>query len=223
MQIYKLMLHGKGILVNLVTSICEALKVLQQFELVHGELTPENILVEFNDYNSILENIRIIDFGSSFHHSQLGRISSFTPEYMPPEINECMDDGSLLDQANIEDLIENSYPWSIDVWSLGIMLLEIVSGFPIWMPSECCARLAGGCSQGGAGLLGLDRAKRSFGRIAELQRQISRDLPSTLEQHSLYDIAKDPQFEDLLQQLLHPDPKKRPSPFAILQHGFCRF
>lgn len=84
--VYNLLLQSKGILVNLITYICEALQVLQQFELIHCDLTPENILVEFNEYNTILETIKIVDFGSSLHHRQLDRICSFTPEYMPPEI-----------------------------------------------------------------------------------------------------------------------------------------
>lgn len=24
-------------------------------------------------------------------------------------------------------------PWSIDIWSLGVIILELIVGFPIWM------------------------------------------------------------------------------------------
>ena len=75
MQIQYLLLSGRGILVNLITSIAETLYVLQKFELIHADLTPENILIEFNEYNTILETIRIVDFGSSLHHNNINRIT----------------------------------------------------------------------------------------------------------------------------------------------------
>ena len=31
------------------------------------------------------------------------------------------------------NLVRRLEPWSIDIWSLGVILLEIVIGFPIWM------------------------------------------------------------------------------------------
>jgi serine/threonine protein kinase len=34
-------------------------------------------------------------------------------------------------------LIERSERWSVDIWALGIMLIEIISGFPIWLPMKC--------------------------------------------------------------------------------------
>ncbi len=31
------------------------------------------------------------------------------------------------------DIIHKLSPWSIDVWSLGAILIEIVTGFPLWL------------------------------------------------------------------------------------------
>jgi len=47
-----------------------------------------------------------------------------TPEYLPPEI--------LLDNKKI---ITKSH--SIDIWSLGIIILEILTGIPVWMSFKC--------------------------------------------------------------------------------------
>ena len=33
--------------------------------------------------------------------------------------------------------MEKSYVWSADVWALGVMLIEIVSGVPLWLPLKC--------------------------------------------------------------------------------------
>jgi len=35
------------------------------------------------------------------------------------------------------ELYNNSTPWSIDVWSLGVLLVEIISGFPTDMEYKC--------------------------------------------------------------------------------------
>jgi serine/threonine protein kinase len=42
-----------------------------------------------------------------------------TPEYLPPEV--------LLKKKG------QNHPWSLDVWSLGIILIEMVISFPVYM------------------------------------------------------------------------------------------
>ena len=97
-------------------------------------------MVEFNEYNIILETIRIVGFSSSVHHSQVDRLTQFLPEYMPPEFlqyydSSCADKHKCCndDSFRTDTFVEESNSWSIDVWSLGIIMLEIVHGFPIWM------------------------------------------------------------------------------------------
>jgi serine/threonine protein kinase len=34
-------------------------------------------------------------------------------------------------------VLASAKPWSFDVWSLGIIVLEIVTGFPVWMSLKC--------------------------------------------------------------------------------------
>ena len=62
-----------------------------------------------------------------------------TPEYLPPEVLEYsefrMMNKASFNQKN-QDLMnikKRLKPWSIDIWSLGVILLELVIGFPIWM------------------------------------------------------------------------------------------
>jgi len=40
-------------------------------------------------------------------------------------------------------LSEISHPWSIDVWSLGAIILEIITGVPLWMSLKCRVELYG--------------------------------------------------------------------------------
>jgi serine/threonine protein kinase len=62
-----------------------------------------------------------------------------TPEYLPPEILDFVDfrmmnmsgyNEKLQSQLNIHKKL---WQWSIDIWSFGVIILEILIGFPIWM------------------------------------------------------------------------------------------
>lgn len=57
-----------------------------------------------------------------------------TPEYMCPELLNFI----LIENGQpkvLSHTLDKTYdkPWVIDVWSLGCVLLEIISGIPLWM------------------------------------------------------------------------------------------
>jgi len=60
-----------------------------------------------------------------------------TPEYMCPELLDFIiqENGS---KRTLPTNLDNTYnrPWVIDIWGLGCVLLEIVSGLPLWMSLE---------------------------------------------------------------------------------------
>jgi len=39
--------------------------------------------------------------------------------------------------SQIEMLKKNVNPWSIDIWSLGAVLVEILTGIPHWLGYKC--------------------------------------------------------------------------------------
>lgn len=43
------------IIQELIREVCNFLQVMVQFRYVHGGLSPENILVEFNEYKTMIE------------------------------------------------------------------------------------------------------------------------------------------------------------------------
>jgi len=47
-----------------------------------------------------------------------------TPEYLPPEMH-----------TNKKNIISSCH--STDIWSLGVVILEILSGIPVWMTFKC--------------------------------------------------------------------------------------
>jgi serine/threonine protein kinase len=85
----------------------------------------------------VLEDIQIAGFGKSFKFDDLRKIRSSNPEYLPPEILEFIQRRQSDPYASCEEIISKSYPWSIDIWSLGVILLEIASGYPIWISNKC--------------------------------------------------------------------------------------
>ena len=92
----------------------EALRMLKSHDIIHCDLKPENILLV--DSNKSL--VKLIDFGSScFSHEKIYTYiqSRF---YRAPEV-----------------MLAISYTPAIDMWSLGCILAELATGFPIF-PGE---------------------------------------------------------------------------------------
>jgi serine/threonine protein kinase len=73
---YLLLQQDPSSLVDLVSQICEFLKVLSQFRLVHANLRPKNILCEFDGNKSVLEDIQISGFSNCFKFDDLKKIRS---------------------------------------------------------------------------------------------------------------------------------------------------
>lgn len=78
-------------------------------------------MVRFDEFN--IKELKITDLGSAHSNKQDNFGISGTPEYIPPEI--------LLNKNNI------STDYSSDVWSVGVILLEFLSGIPVWMNFRC--------------------------------------------------------------------------------------
>jgi len=87
--------------------VCGAVNLIHENNLIHRDLKPENILVCEN------EMLKICDFGWCVELS-VGNRSTFcgTYEYMAPEI-----------------IREKPYDHGIDVWSLGVLLYELLHGY----------------------------------------------------------------------------------------------
>ena len=81
--------------------------------IVHRDLKLENILVEKSDKDNDLV-IKLIDFGaSSFFKKNLNlSLKIGTPYYIAPEV------------------LDKSYNYKCDLWSLGVIMYILLSGFP---------------------------------------------------------------------------------------------
>ena len=55
-----------------------------------------------------------------------------TPEYLPPEIQQYLSRKfTTLQNFQIDDF--SQCPYIFDIWSLGSIIIEILSGFPLWL------------------------------------------------------------------------------------------
>lgn len=120
----------------LIRSLLQAISFISSNGIVHSDFKPENILVEYEgntDKDFRITSVKVIDFGSAFYATNPSSFNSNTPEYMCPEITELLELTSYHKEKAkfLYDLVD--HPWVVDVWSLGITLLELVVSCPIWM------------------------------------------------------------------------------------------
>jgi serine/threonine protein kinase len=64
--------------------MAESLDVLSYYNLVHADIKPENILVDFD--GTKIKSLKLIDFGSAFSYKNATNITASTPEYLAPEV-----------------------------------------------------------------------------------------------------------------------------------------
>ena len=69
--------------------MAEVYQVLSMYKIVHADIKPDNILVQYNGKE--IQSIKLIDFGSSFSFENPSNIQASTPEYLAPEVLEYLD------------------------------------------------------------------------------------------------------------------------------------
>ena len=91
--------------------IFQSVNYCHKNHIMHRDLKPENIMLEENkDYSQI----KIIDFGLSrhFENDEIIHQAIGTPDYMAPEV------------------MNRQYNEKCDIWSCGVILYILLSGFP---------------------------------------------------------------------------------------------
>jgi len=78
---------------------------LHKNSIIHRDLKPENLLLDKKG------NIKLCDFGWSSREQDVRNTFCGTLDYMAPEMLE-----------------KGKYDYHVDIWSLGVLLFELVHG-----------------------------------------------------------------------------------------------
>uniref|UniRef100_A0A8C2HK90 dual-specificity kinase n=1 Tax=Cyprinus carpio TaxID=7962 RepID=A0A8C2HK90_CYPCA len=206
-------------------SILQCLDSLHKNRIIHCDLKPENILLKQQGRSGI----KVIDFGSSCYEHQ--RVYTYIQSrfYRAPEV-----------------ILGARYGMPIDMWSLGCILAELLTGYPL-LPGEdegdqlaCVIELLGMPSQ-----KLLDSSKRAKNFISSKgypryctvtslpdgsvvlnggrsRRGKLRGPPGSRDWMTALKGCDDPLFLDFLKQCLEWDPSLRMTPSQALRHPWLR-
>jgi len=223
----------RGVSLNLIRKFARqvisglAFLALPNINIIHCDLKPENILLRHPKRSSI----KVIDFGSSCRGNEIVYSYIQSRFYRSPEV-----------------LLGLPYRVSIDMWSLGCILVEMHTGEPLFSGQDELDQMGKICEVLGLPpepmLVSSTKAKKFFsvvnGRQYKLKRNGrpevspgSRSLSSIIgvetfgpagrrkgePGHSVQDYLK---FKDLIDKLLEYNPQTRISPYTALQHPFFR-
>ncbi|XP_045061106.1 dual specificity tyrosine-phosphorylation-regulated kinase 4 isoform X3 [Coregonus clupeaformis] len=189
-------------------SLLKCLQMLHKEKIIHCDLKPENILLSQKGQG----NIKVVDFGSSCYEQQ--RVYTYIQSrfYRSPEV-----------------ILGHPYSMAIDMWSLGCIMAELYTGFPLFPGESEVEQIA--CIMEVLGMPPNDFVQTASRRRlffdskgnprnitnskGRKRRPNSKDLASILK-------TNDPLFLDFLQHCLTWDPTKRMTPDEAMQHEWIQ-
>ncbi|XP_017962719.2 dual specificity tyrosine-phosphorylation-regulated kinase 2 [Drosophila navojoa] len=206
-------------------SLLQCLDALYKNEIIHCDMKPENVLLKQQGRSGI----KVIDFGSSCFESQ--RVYTYIQSrfYRAPEV-----------------ILGAKYGRAIDMWSLGCILAELLSGHALF-PGEnesdqlaCIIEVLGMPSK--TLLANAKRAKTFFspkgypryctvrtmpdGMVVlvggQSRRGKPRGPPCSKSLSKALDGCKDPLFLNFIRGCLEWDTEKRLTPSEALKHPWLR-
>ncbi|XP_063303111.1 dual specificity tyrosine-phosphorylation-regulated kinase 2-like [Pelobates fuscus] len=210
---------------KIARSILQCLNSLHKNRIIHCDLKPDNILLKQHTSS----DVKVIDFGSSCYNYQALSTYIQTRYYRAPEV-----------------ILGGNCAMPIDMWSLGCVLAEILTGYPLILGADegdqlvCMMELLGMPPEN---LLNSSkRARKFFTSVGHprycLRRCLSDGLvllkgkhsrkgnfrgpPGSREFVSALMGCEDPLFLDFLKQCLEWDPELRMTPSQALQHPWLR-
>lgn len=109
-----------------------ALQHLHKFGIMHRDIKPENIYITKDN------NFKLGDFGCSNYRRQRRRTFCGTLDYMSPEMVTC---GGKIDGYSL------GYDERTDIWSIGILLYELINGYSPFKDRDQSLQMKKICSE----------------------------------------------------------------------------
>ena len=115
-----------------------------------------------------------------------------------------------------------------DIWMLGILLLEIATGCPIWIDKKCILIGANGQKEPllGRGIFGIEAQNKSTATyirsLLYQQEQVVQKVKVNLKRCETYGLAQNDEFMDLMTRMLAIKPEDRITPKDIINHPYCK-
>uniref|UniRef100_A0A3P8RQS0 dual-specificity kinase n=1 Tax=Amphiprion percula TaxID=161767 RepID=A0A3P8RQS0_AMPPE len=185
-------------------ALLRCLQMLHREKIIHCDLKPENILLSQKGPG----NIKVVDFGSSCYEQQ--RVYTYIQSrfYRSPEV-----------------ILGHPYSMAIDMWSLGCILAELYTGYPLFPGESEVEQIA--CIMEVLGMPPNDFVQSASRRRlffdskgnprnitnskGKKRRPNSKELSAALK-------TNDALFLDFIKCCLTWDPTKRMTPDEGLQH-----
>lgn len=202
----------QGFSLNLIrrfaNSLLKCLRLLQKENIIHCDLKPENVLLQQRGSCSI----KVIDFGSSCYSNQ--RVYTYIQSrfYRSPEV-----------------ILGLTYGTPIDMWSLGCILAELYTGYPLFPGENEAEQLA--CLMEVIGAPGEEiicnaTRKRLFfdsrGNPRCLTNTKGRKRRPGSKNIAIALRCNDTPFIDFISRCLEWNPKKRMTPDEALRHEWIQ-
>ncbi|GAA5898348.1 hypothetical protein JCM8208_006953 [Rhodotorula glutinis] len=186
--------------------ILGSLSLLRHHRVIHCDLKPENILLK----HPAKSGIKVIDFGSSCFENEKVYTYIQSRFYRSPEV-----------------ILGSNYTMAIDIWSLGCILAEMYTGYPIF-PGEneqeqlaCIMEIMGVPDKY---LVDRSSRKRLFFDSTGAPRPVvnSKGRRRRPASKSLAAVLKcdDDLFVDFIAKCLAWDPERRLKPDQAMRHPF---
>ncbi len=100
-----------NLLKSIIFQIVQGLKYMKNHHIIHCDMKPENVIFTDDSY----QKVKIIDFGSSCTDSKSGFSYVQSRYYRAPEV-----------------VLGLPYSHGVDMWSLGCIVYELITGKPIF-------------------------------------------------------------------------------------------
>jgi len=186
--------------------LLSSLLLLKQHKVIHCDLKPENILLT----HPMHSEIKVIDFGSSCFENEKVYTYIQSRFYRSPEV-----------------ILGMSYGMPIDMWSLGCILAELFTGYPIFPGENEQEQLA--CIMEVFGppekhlIEKSTRKKLFFDSMGKPRLTVSpkgrRRKPSSKTLQQVLKCEDEP-FLDFISRCLRWDPDRRMKPDEAIRHEF---